>query len=191
MEILRREFYERDTIEVAKDLLGKILLRRLNHESMSGIIVEVEAYVEEDIASKTIRRRKIFGQLTSQDCGTTFVYMVHANWLLNIIAHPNDTMGGVLIRAIEPLEGIEAMKKNRETEDAKNLTNGPGKLTKALAITEELNKTDVTRRGARLAIIEDGAQTFAVGSSHRIGVTHDLPQQLRFFVEGNKNVSKP
>lgn len=191
MKPLTREFYERDPIQVAKDLLGKILVRRINHESVSGMIVEAEAYVENDIASKTIRRRKVFSQLTLLDCGTTFIYMVHGNWLLNIIAHPEDSMGGVLIRAIEPIEGVEAMKKNRKARNGKSLTNGPGRLTKALAITKELNKVDVTRTNGKILITEDGIQIFEIGSSHRIGVNHDLPQQLRFFIKANKYVSKP
>lgn len=161
----------------------------MNHEEISGRIVEAETYVENDIASKTLRRRKVFDQLRSQDCGTIFIFMVHGNWLLNIVAHPKGSMGGVLIRAIEPIEGIETMKKDRNVGDQKNLTNGPGKLTKALAITKELNRTDVTRRHAELAIIED-ASTFEIGSSHRIGVTRDLPKELRFFIEANKYVSK-
>jgi DNA-3-methyladenine glycosylase len=190
MKTLAIKFYERDSVQVAKDLLGKILLHRMNHEEISGRIVEAEAYVENDIASKTLRRRKVFGQLTSQDCGTTFIYMVHGNWLLNIVAHPRGSMGGVLIRAIEPIRGIETMKKDRNIGNQRNLTNGPGKLTEALAITKELNRTDVTRRHAELAIIEDDASTFEIGSSHRIGVTRDLPQELRFFIKANKYVSK-
>jgi len=117
--------------------------------------------------------------------------MVHGNWLLNIIAHPKGSIGSVLVRAIEPIKGIETMKKNRNVGDQRNLTNGSGKSIKALAITKELNKTDVTRRDAKLAIIEDGASTFEIGSSNRIGVTHDLPQELRFFIKANKYVSEP
>ena len=191
MKTLTRKFYKRDPVQVAKDLLGKILVHRMNHAEISGRIVETEAYVENDIASKTLSRRKVFGQLTSQNCGTTFIYMVHGNWLLNIIAHPKGGMGGVLIRAIEPIRGIETMKKNRNVEDQRNLTSGPGKLTKALAITNELNKTDVARIDAKIAIIEDDPATFEIGSSHRIGVTHDLPQELRFFIKANRYVSKP
>ncbi len=190
MKPLTRKFYQRNPIQVAKDLLGKILLRRINHEEITGRIVETEAYVKNDIASKTIRGRRIFGQLTSQDCGTTFVYMVHGNWLLNIIAHQEGSMGGVLIRAIEPLKGIETMKKNRNTKDQRNLTSGPGKLTKAMALTKEHNKVDVTQKESALTIAEDDAAPFEIESSHRIGVAHDLRQELRFYVKGNKYVSK-
>jgi DNA-3-methyladenine glycosylase len=190
VKTLPRDFYERDPALVAEDLLGKILVRRLNSETLSGRIVETEAYYgENDPSSKAYRGRKTFNELMFMDVGKTFIYMVHGNWLLNIVAHLKGDVGAVLIRAIEPLQGLEIMQQNRNVKDLRFLTNGPGKLTKALAITRELSGVDVTKRNSRLVIIEGKQESFEVGSSHRIGVKLDLPQDLRFYIKGNKFVS--
>jgi DNA-3-methyladenine glycosylase len=82
------------------------------------------------------------------------------------------------------------MLENRNVKDLRDLTSGPGKLTKALAITKDLNGTNITKRDSELAVFENKKENFEVGSSHRIGVKKDLPQELRFFVKGNKFVSK-
>jgi len=116
--------------------------------------------------------------------------MVHANWLLNIVAHMEASVGAVLIRALEPLEGIEVMKKNRDTKDKRDLTSGPGKLTKALAITNELNGIDVTRTNEQLMLVRGEIESFSIGSSPRIGVKADLPQELRFYIKRNIFVSR-
>ena len=191
MKVLPKDFYERDPALVAKELLGKILVRRLGSEVLSGKIVETEAYYgKNDPASRAYTGRKIFNELMFLDVGKAFIYMVHANWLLNIVAHLKNDVGAVLIRAIEPLEGIEIMRKNRKVEDIRNLTSGPGKLTKALAITKEQNGIDVTEISSELTIAESKMESFEIGTSHRIGVKNDLPRGLRFFVKGNKFVSK-
>ncbi|RLI42459.1 hypothetical protein DRO59_04080 [Candidatus Bathyarchaeota archaeon] len=191
MKVLPKDFYERDPALVAKELLGKILVRRLGSKVLSGKIVETEAYYgKNDPASRAYTGRKIFNELMFLDVGKAFIYMVHANWLLNIVAHLKNDVGAVLIRAIEPLEGIEIMRKNRKVEEIRNLTSGPGKLTKALAITKEQNGIDVAEISSELTIAEGKMESFEIGTSHRIGVKNDLPQELRFFIKGNKFVSK-
>ncbi len=191
MKILERKFYERDPATVAKDLLGKILVRKIDSKVLSGKIVETEAYYgEQDPASRAYKGRMKFNELMYAEPGRTFIYMVHGNWLLNMVAHLKGEVGAVLIRAIEPIQGIEVMVKNREVENFHSLTNGPGKLTKALAITKELNGVDVTNRKSELTVIEGEEREFEIVSSHRIGVRMDLPQELRFFIKRNKFVSK-
>jgi len=191
MRIIRRNFYERDPALVARELLGKILVRKLNSETLSGKIVETEAYYgKNDPASKAYKGRKTFNELMFMDVGRAFIYMVHGNWLLNIVAHQTDGVGAVLIRAIEPFEGIETMQKNRNVKDVLELTNGPGKLTKALGITKELNGTDITRKNSQLLMVEGKRESLQICSSHRIGVKVDLSQELRFFIKNNKFVSK-
>jgi len=193
MKVLPRSFYERDPATVARELLGKVLVRRLASQVLSGKIVETEAYYgENDPASKAYKGRKTFNEPMFREAGRTFIYMVHGNWLLNIVAHPKGEVGAVLIRALEPLQGIDAMKKNRGTADLKGLTNGPGKLAKALAITKELNGLDVTDEKSALIIVEGSEkEAFDVCTSKRIGVKLDLPQELRFYIRGNAFVSKP
>lgn len=190
MKMLSKDFYERDPALVARDLLRKILVRKLDSEILSGKIVETEAYYgRRDPASRAYRGRKMFNELMFMGVGKAFIYMVHANWLLNIVAHLKGGVGAVLIRAIEPIEGLEIMRKNRNVKKMRDVTSGPGKLTKALAITKELNGIDVTRRNSQLAILAEESEGFEVCSSHRIGVKVDLPQKLRFFIKGNKFVS--
>lgn len=190
MKTLSKDFYERNPASVAKDLLGKTLLRKLDSEVLSGKIVETEAYYGgNDPASRAYRGKKKFNQLMFMSVGKTFIYMVHANWLLNIVAHPKGDVGAVLIRAIEPIEGIETMWNNRKVKRLRDLTNGPGKLTRALAVTKELNGIDVTEGDSQLVVIEGERESFEVCSSHRIGVKMDLSQELRFFIKENKFVS--
>jgi DNA-3-methyladenine glycosylase len=191
MRAIQRSFYERDSGIVAKNLLGKVLVRRLDYKILSGKIVETEAYYGgNDPASRAHKGKRPYNQLMFMEAGKAFIYTVHANWLLNIVAHSEGEVGAVLIRAIEPLHGIETMQKNRRVERTRDLTSGPGKLTKTLAITKELNGLDVTKEDAQLMIIEGEKELFSVSSSHRIGVKADLPQKLRFFVEQNKFVSR-
>lgn len=191
METLQRSFYKKDPAAVAKDLLGKNLVRRLGSNILSGKIVETEAYYgENDLASKAYKGRRKFNELMFLDVGKTFIYMVHGNWLLNIVAHPRDDVGAVLIRAIEPLRGIETMKKNRNMRNIYNLTNGPGKLTEALAINKELDGVDVTKKDSQVMVTLGKTEDLQICSSHRIGVKRDLPQELRFYIRGNPFVSK-
>jgi len=167
------------------------LVRRLDGEILSGRIVETEAYLgENDPASRAHAGRKPYNQLMFFDAGKIFIYMVHANWLLNIVAHSKGGVGAVLIRALEPLQGIETMLKNRDVKDIRVLTSGPGKLSKALTVTKDLNGIDVTKRSSKLVVIEGTNESLDVGLSHRIGVKEDLLQELRFFIKGNKFVSK-
>jgi DNA-3-methyladenine glycosylase len=192
MRILPRKFYERDPALVARSLLGKTLVRKFNSKILKGKIVETEAYYgEKDPASRAHSGRpKFCVELMQGKPGITLIYMVHNNWLLNFVAHEKEKTGAVLIRAIEPLQGIEIMRTNRRVDNLYQLTNGPGKLTKALAITKDLNGIDVTDEKSELVVVEGSKEKFEISSSHRIGVRKDLPQNLRFFVKESKFVSK-
>lgn len=191
MKILDRKFYERDPAIVARELLGKILVRKIDSKVLSGKIVETEGYYgEEDPASRAYKGKMKFNEPMFAEPGRIFIYMVHSNWLLNIVAHVEEDVGAVLIRALEPIQGIAVMAENREVENLHNLTNGPGKLTKALAITKKLNRIDVTNAKSPLTVKEGEKREFEISSSHRIGVRTDLPRQLRFFIKGSRFVSK-
>ena len=114
---------------------------------------------------------------------------VHNNWMFNIVAHEFDRIGAVLIRAIEPKGGMEAMRKNRKVKTIFELTNGPGKLTKALKIDKGLNGIFVTSKKNEV-FVADNEMKIEIESSHRIGVKKDLERKLRFFMKGNRFVSK-
>jgi DNA-3-methyladenine glycosylase len=188
--ILDKNFYERDQEAVAIELLGKRLIRRLDAHVLEGLIVETEAYYGlDDPASRAYQGPKKYNKLMWDEPGRIFIYNVHKYWMLNIVAHNPNQVGAVLIRAIEPREGIEVMKRNRAVTKVSNLTNGPGKLTIALMIDKRLNGDFVTSCKSKLYVTDNGRKP-QVGRSHRIGVKRDLDRKLRFFIKGNKYVSR-
>jgi DNA-3-methyladenine glycosylase len=178
--ILKRAFYTRPTVEVARGLLGKVLV----HGPTAGIIVETEAYPgRDDLASHsacgiTDRTRVIFGPP-----GHAYVYLIYGMYeCLNLVAEPEGQPGCVLIRAVKPLAGIEIMRRRRpaarKTED---LASGPGKLTLALAITRADNGVDVTR-GALVVRAGAESRTFDIKTTPRIGITKCADRPLRFVI---------
>jgi DNA-3-methyladenine glycosylase len=185
---LPREFYARNTKKVAIEILGKILVHRTEEGVLRGKIVEVEAYLGlNDPGAIGFRRVKNIPPALLMPAGYTFVYFTYGNhWTLNINAKTGQ-VGAVLIRALEPLEGIEIMKKNRGVDDTKNLTNGPGKLTKAFGIDKRHDGLDLT--GEEL-FIEDSDEKVEVAKSTRIGLSKGKSKLLRFYIKGNRFVSR-
>jgi DNA-3-methyladenine glycosylase len=190
VRILRRQFYERIPEVVARDLLGKRLVRKLRERILEGFIVETEAYHGlEDPASRAYRGLKTYNRSMWGEPGRVFIYNVHRYWMFNVVAHKPGTIGAVLIRAIQPTRGIETMKRNRNVKDMLELTNGPGKLTKALRIDKSLNEASLTMRDGEISIVHNDMKP-QIERSHRIGVKRDLEKKLRFFIEGNNFVSR-
>lgn len=191
MEVLPRSFYERDTAEVARALLGKILVHRAREGRTSGEIVETEAYYGEgDPASRASRGRTKMNEIMWGQAGRAFVYMVHARWLFNVVAEREGVPGAVLVRALEPREGIDLMRRRRRTSNELELTSGPGKLTRAMGITRGHHGLDLTDDKSELVIVEGEPRQFSIASSHRVGVSADLVRELRFYIEGNPFVSR-
>jgi DNA-3-methyladenine glycosylase len=186
---LNRNFYSRDTELVAKELLGKILIHRTNEGTCKGKIVETEAYFgSNDPASHAYRKKTKRNYLMFESPGRAYVYFCYGNhWLFNIVAKEMKVPGAVLIRALEPLEGIELMKKRRGIDGINELTNGPGKLTKALRIDKSHNGMDLTEGNL---ILEDSKENFEIVKSKRIGILKDLKKPLRFYIKNNRFVSK-
>jgi DNA-3-methyladenine glycosylase len=196
MKKLSHSFYTRKTLKVAKELLGKILVRKTNKGIISGRIVEVEAYIGfNDPAShaytgKTKRNASMF-----KEGGCAYIYFIYGMYYcVNVVTEKEGFPSAVLIRALEPLEGINLMKKNRKSQNTQNLTNGPGKLCQALNIDRELNGIDLC--GETLFIADDGFYVSAkdgkakkISSSSRIGVKTGLNHKWRFFIEGSRFVS--
>ena len=186
---LGHDFYERDPAEVARALLGKTLIRRLGSDRLEGIIVETEAYYGEgDPASRAFKGRKGYNEVMWGEPGRLFVYNVHRYWMLNFVAHEPGGVGGVLIRALEPTRGVEAMLVNRPVEKLTELTGGPGKLSVALAVDRSLNGLKATDEGCLVHVLNADSEP-ELATSHRIGVTRDLPDKLRFYMKGNRFVS--
>jgi DNA-3-methyladenine glycosylase len=186
---LKREFYSRDTKVVAKDILGKILVHKTKEGTLKGKIVEAEAYLGlNDPGAIGFRRAKNIPPALLMPAGFTFVYFTYGNhWMLNVNAKTGK-LGCVLIRALEPLEGLEIMGKNRGISDARNLTNGPGKLTKAFGIDKGHNGIDLTQD--ELLFIEDSSREGEVVKSTRIGLSTGKSKMLRFYIKANEFVSQ-
>ncbi len=191
MEIIGKKFYQRFPDKVARDLLGKLLVRKLDKNLLVGKIVETEAYFDRhDPASRAAVSEKWHKKML-RDVGKTFIYMVHNNWLLNIIAHKKQDAGAVLIRAVEPLKGTELMKKFRNADKLEFLTNGPGKLTQAFKIDKTFDNIPVYVEKSPLIIARTKEEeNFEIIEAFRIGVKKDLSEPMRFYISGNKFVSK-
>lgn len=189
MSVISRSFYNRKTDVVARDILGKILVRRLGDKLLEGVIVETEAYFGgDDPASRAYDGLKTYNRVMFEEPGHLFIYNVHQYWMLNVIAHERG-VGGILIRAIEPTMGIEDMKQNRPVKNIKDLTSGPGKLTLALDVDKRLNGVDVTKKSNPVYLLDNQLDP-EVETSHRIGVTRDLPKNYRYYVKNNRFVSR-
>jgi DNA-3-methyladenine glycosylase len=185
--ILKRGFYERPTVDVARDLLGKVLV----HGPTAGLIVETEAYLGgEDLAAHsargiTDRTRVIFGRP-----GHAYVYFIYGMYeCLNLVAEPAGKPGCVLIRALEPEAGIEVMRRRRPARKPEDLASGPGKLTLAMGITRAQNGADVTRGSL---VVREPAERRAIdiAVTPRIGIRECADWPLRFAIRGNRFVSR-
>jgi DNA-3-methyladenine glycosylase len=199
---LSRRFYARDPRRVARALLGKVLVRRAGRRMLTGRIVEVEAYLgENDLAAhaaagKTARNKVLFGPP-----GHAYVYLIYGNhYCLNVSCEPEGRAGCVLIRALEPLAGMDEMARARDLEPCRDgsahprlmraLTSGPGRLCEALNITRPRdNGKDVTSPRSDLLIASDGFRPRQVAATPRIGITRDAQQPLRYVIAGNRFVT--
>lgn len=188
MKILARSFYDRDTVDVARDLLGKILVRKINGSTISGVIVETEAYrYKDDPASHTYggmteRNKAMFGQV-----GRAYVYFTYGmHYCVNAVARSSDyEAGAVLIRSLVPKTGIDFMSRQRRTSDLSNLSNGPAKLTQALKITKKEYGEDLTKRSN--LFITDGLKIkkSEIFTGPRIGIKKANDKMWNFKVTKN------
>lgn len=180
-----------DTVGLARYLVGKLVVRALPEGTVSGRIVETEAYVAGDAAGHgyrgmTPRNRSLF-----LERGHAYVYLAYGvSFMLNVSSEAPGIGTGVLIRALEPLEGIAIMRINRGVERLRDLTRGPGRLAMALRIDRSLDGLDLCREGP-LWLARDGQDPGAIGLSTRIGISKDAERPLRFYVRGNPFVSGP
>ena len=192
---LLRSFYDRDPRLVGPDLLDKILVRRHGRELLTGRIVEVEAYLGADDPAahasigRTPRNAVLFGPP-----GRAYVYFIYGNhYCLNVSCLPDGVPGGILFRAVEPLEGMNEMFRLRgiaQGSDLRRLTSGPGRLAAAFGITRERdNGEDLTDARSNLYIADDGSAPPRVLITKRIGIKKAAEMPLRFIVAGNKFVS--
>jgi DNA-3-methyladenine glycosylase len=198
MHILPEEFYARDAVTVARALIGSIVVSRAGGETVAGRIVETEAYLGahdpgSHAATRGITKRNavMYGPP-----GHAYVYFTYGNhFMLNFVSEPVGTAGGVLIRAIEPLEGADVMLERRLTGrkgvhplHLRDLTNGPGKVACALGLTLADNGTPLDG-SATLAVYGPAPEPGAISTSGRIGLSAGHELELRFYLEGDPHVS--
>ena len=191
--ILPMEFYTRDTVKVAPDLLGKWLVRVIGDERLIGRIVEAEAYRgKDDPASHAYRGPTPRNAPMYRGPGHAYVYFTYGNhYCLNITAQKPGKPGAVLLRGVQPVEGLASMRRFRPNVSDGELTSGPGKLTKALAIDKSLNELDMTVKGPLFVTEPRGARIIdEIWRSTRIGVSEGADKRWRFYVRGNPYVSK-
>ena len=188
---LPKSFYTRGAVTVAKDLIGKILVHKFDNKILSGIIVETEAYTgKNDPASHSFIGKTKRNEVMFEEGGKSYVYFTYGNhYCFNVVTGKKDHGNAVLIRALQPLEGIGIMCKNRGTDDIYNLTSGPGKLAQALGIDKKLYGADLT--GNVIYLTEAGKSgKLKITRSKRIGITKNTEKLYRFFAKDNPYVSK-
>jgi DNA-3-methyladenine glycosylase len=180
-----------DTVELAEYLIGKTIVRKIGRNRISGRIVETEAYPPGDRSGHAFRGRTASNQCLFLNRGFAYVYFIYGtSYMLNVTAEEPGVGAGVLLRAIEPLEGINLMKRLRKTDKLTDLTRGPGRLAAALQIDKRLDGVDLCAEGP-LWLGTSVRDTAHVSTTVRIGITHEVDRPLRFFEVGSPFVSGP
>ena len=169
---LNKDFYLCDGIELSRKLLGKVLCRRTENGILKARIVETEAYMGQgDKAAHASKGKTDRTAVLFEDGGRTYIYLIYGMYCcLNIAANVKDVPDCVLIRALEPIDGISQMCKNRNTDKVCNLCSGPGKLCQALQLSKQDNATDLT--GDRIWIEDDGFAVGEIAASKRINIDY-------------------
>lgn len=188
---LARSDLPTDTASLAGFLIGKVLVRDLPEGAVSGRIVETEAYVVGDAAGHAFRGMTRRNRSLFLEHGHAYVYVAYgSSYMLNVSSEVPGIGAGVLIRALEPLEGIPIMQRNRGIERLRDLARGPGKLTAALQVDRQLDGLDLCREGP-LWLARGDHEPGEIGQSTRIGISRDANRLLRFYLRGSPFVSGP
>jgi len=179
MSIIERKFYNRSTLIVARELLGCKLVRNIDGEIIQGIIIETEAYTQEDPACHAFKGKTLRASTLFKKPGISYVYFIYGMYYcFNVVTEPEGRAGAVLIRALQPFGKL-------------NNTNGPGKLCREMKITKELNEADLTRMDSGLWIEkgESLAENNVIVTS-RIGIKLAVDYPWRFYIKNNPHVSR-
>ena len=188
---LSRSALPADTVQLARYLLGKVLVRDVDGARLTGRIVETEAYVEGDPACHAYRGMTPRNRSLFLDVGHAYVYLCYGtSFMLNVASERHGVGTGVLLRALEPLIGVDHMQLGRAGVRRRDLTRGPGRLTAALQVNRRHDGMDLFA-GGELWIGSDGAALGAIGESVRIGLTQGADARLRYFLAGSAFLSGP
>jgi DNA-3-methyladenine glycosylase len=190
-QVLARSELPVDTVELARGLIGKVLVRETSDGVLSGQIVETEAYPVGDAAGHAFRGETARNRSLFLCRGHAYVYLAYGvSYLLNVSSEAAGVGAGVLIRALEPLEGLAAMQKNRRVQNPRDLARGPGRLGQALEIDRRLDGVDLCRAGP-LWIARGYGDAPDIGASPRIGLSKETDRLLRFYARDDLFVSGP
>ncbi|HTU33612.1 MAG TPA: DNA-3-methyladenine glycosylase [Candidatus Acidoferrum sp.] len=188
---LSRASLPTDTVELARYLIGKTIVRKIGRNRMSGRIVETEAYPPGDRSGHAYRGQTASNQSLFLGKGFAYVYFIYGvSYMLNVAAEEPGVGAGVLLRAIEPLEGINLMKRLRKVDKLTDLARGPGRLAAALQIDRRLDGVDLCADGS-LWLGTAVRVAAHIRTAVRIGITRDVDRPLRFFEAGSPFVSGP
>ncbi|WOJ91640.1 DNA-3-methyladenine glycosylase (plasmid) [Methylocapsa polymorpha] len=180
-----------DTVSLARYLIGKLLVRELPEGVASGRIVETEAYVVGDAAGHAYRGMTRRNRSLFLERGRAYIYLAYgSSYMLNISSETPGIGAGVLIRALEPLEGIPIMQLNRGVERLRDLARGPGRLAQALRVDRSLDGLDLCQEGS-LWLGRGDHEPGEIGQSIRIGISRDADRPLRFYLRDSPFVSGP
>lgn len=180
-----------DTVELARALLGKVLVRELTRGVAAGRIVETEAYLQHDPACHAFRGMTPRNRSLFLEHGHAYVYLCYGtSYMLNVSSEPGGIGSGVLLRALEPLHGVEHMQRNASHVKLSDLARGPGRLTAALRVDQRHDGLNLFT-DEQLWIGSDGHNIDSIGQSVRIGLTKAADERLRFFVPGSRCLSGP
>lgn len=195
-EIQRRlpeKFYATDTLALAQQMLGTLLVRSIDGQRLSGVVVETEAYLSaEDPASHSQRGPGRKNAAMFMPAGTLYVYSIHARYCLNIVTEAENVGAAVLIRALEPWEGVERMRQHRARESPRDLCSGPARLCEALAIDsskDKLNLITSSEVWLEPRPSEVARRSWDVISTPRIGISSANELLYRYFIDGHLCVS--
>ena len=187
---LSRSFYDRPTELVARELLGTALLRQLDGQWLGGWIVETEAYLAEgDLASHSARGKTPGNAAMFGPPGTLYVYPIHAKYCMNTVTESEGLGSAVLIRAIEPVWGIERMQENRGTDELRRLCRGPAMLCQSLGIDRAFDTVDLLTSKQIMISNRQFDEPSRVTATTRIGISKSKARVLRYFVDGSWFVS--
>lgn len=186
---LPRDFYIGDTVEIARSLVGCILVRRELEDVLVGRIVEAEAYLQDDPACHSFRGLRPRNAVMFGPAGHAYIYFTYGmHWCLNAVTQPEGRGDAVLIRALEPLQGLDVMRRNRGVDDLKRLTRGPGCVTQALGLGKAENGEPLD--GQIISIHAPDSPVGEIIAGPRVGLTVAIDQPWRFFVAGSPFVSR-
>jgi DNA-3-methyladenine glycosylase len=191
LERLRRADLPVATVELARYLIGKTLVHELPTARLSGVIVETEAYPPGDAAGHAFRGKTPGNQSLFLGPGYCYVYFTYgSSFMVNVTSEEPGVGAGVLLRALEPLEGIEIMQRLRKTARTRDIARGPGRLAKAMHIDKRYDGVDLCA-GEAVWLGTAARRMGPIRRSTRIGLTREVDRKRRFFESGNPNVSGP